>query len=158
MRASLRPYQLAPSAPAKLRLRCYSLDYRQIGTTDLHVSPLCFGTMLFGEGTDEPSAHALLDAAADAGINFWDSAEMYPVPQSAATQGQSEIILGNWLRHRRRSDFIIATKIAGPGAMEWLRGGPYSLDGKNITEAIEGSLKRLQTDYIDLIQLHWPDR
>ena len=116
--------------------------------------------MLFGEGTDESSAHALLNEAAESGINFYDSAEMYPVPQRAETQGQSEIILGNWLQqqHRQRSNFILATKVAGPGGMEWLRGGPCALDAKNIAEAIDGSLKRLQTDYIDLIQLHWPDR
>jgi aryl-alcohol dehydrogenase-like predicted oxidoreductase len=164
-------HPLQPILPRHLpsnRLKCNSLDYRQIGNSDLNVSPLCFGTMLFGESTDERTAYQLLDTATEAGINFFDSAEMYPVPQSASTHGRSEIILGNWLRqlHRQqgqrisksRSDFIIATKISGPGSMEWIRGGPSCVDARNISVAIDGSLKRLQTDYIDLIQLHWPDR
>lgn len=134
------------------------MERRQIGETDLSVSPICFGTMLFGESTDDATAACLLGVAADAGINFWDSAEMYPVPQSAATQGRSEAILGAWLRGQRRQDHIVCTKVAGPGGMGWLRGGPAAMDGKNIREAIEGSLRRLQTDCIDLVLLHWPDR
>jgi aryl-alcohol dehydrogenase-like predicted oxidoreductase len=119
--------------------------------------------MLFGESTDEQTAYSLLNTAAEAGINFFDSAEMYPVPQSADTHGRSEIILGNWLKQlpqqqKSRSEVVIATKISGPGSMEWIRSGPSCIDAKNISEAIDGSLKRLQTDYIDLIQLHWPDR
>lgn len=114
--------------------------------------------MLFGEGTSEDEAHRLLDGAAAGGINFFDSAEMYSIPQRAETQGLSETILGNWLRRHQRSDYVIATKVAGPGGMEWLRGGPTKLDARNITAAIDGSLQRLQTDYIDLLQLHWPDR
>jgi aryl-alcohol dehydrogenase-like predicted oxidoreductase len=166
---SIRLHPLQPILPRRLRqsrVTCNALDYRQIGASDLHVSSLCFGTMLFGESTDEQTAYTLLNTATEAGINFFDSAEMYPVPQSANTHGRSEIILGNWLRQvekqpgqkRHRSDFILATKISGPGSMEWIRGGPSCVDAKNITEAIDGSLKRLQTDYIDLIQLHWPDR
>ena len=137
---------------------CRAMEYRQISTTPLRVSPLCFGTMLFGESTDEALAHTLLNVAAEAGINFWDSAEMYSIPQRKETQGRSELILGRWLCHRSRSDFVVSTKVAGPGGMEWLRGGPTCLDAANIMQAIDGSLERLQTDYIDLIQLHWPDR
>jgi aryl-alcohol dehydrogenase-like predicted oxidoreductase len=137
---------------------CSAAQLRRVGHSDIHVSNLCLGTMLFGEGTSASDACALLDRAADGGVNFFDSAEMYPVPQSAPTQGLSEIILGRWLSARRRSDFVVATKVAGPGGMDWLRGGPAALDAANITAAIDGSLRRLGTDYIDLIQLHWPDR
>jgi aryl-alcohol dehydrogenase-like predicted oxidoreductase len=159
-------HPLQPIIPRQIhrnRTTCHALDYRQIGDSDLHVSSLCFGTMLFGESTDEQTAYSLLNTAAEAGINFFDSAEMYPVPQSADTHGRSEIILGNWLKQlpqqqKSRSEVVIATKISGPGSMEWIRSGPSCIDAKNISEAIDGSLKRLQTDYIDLIQLHWPDR
>jgi aryl-alcohol dehydrogenase-like predicted oxidoreductase len=116
------------------------------------------GTMLFGESISTETACRLLDIAADAGINFFDSAEMYPVPRRAETQGRSEEILGQWLSTRDRSDAIIGTKVAGPGGMEWLRGGPVALRARDILEAIDGSLFRLRTDYIDLYQLHWPDR
>lgn len=114
--------------------------------------------MLFGEGTAEPEAQRLLSRAAERGVNFFDTAEMYPVPQRAETQGRSEEILGRWLRRRDRSRYVVATKVAGPGGMGWLRGGPAALDGANIAAAIDGSLARLQTDTIDLLQLHWPDR
>jgi len=114
--------------------------------------------MLFGNSTNELTAHSLLDYAYDHGIYFYDSAEMYPVPQCPNTTGSSETILGRWLAQKPRSNFIISTKIAGPGAMDWIRGGPTSLDAMNITEAIKNSLTRLNTDYIDLVSLHWPDR
>lgn len=114
--------------------------------------------MLFGESTSEREAHLLLSAAAEGGVNFFDSAEMYPVPQRAETQGRSEAVLGAWLRGRRRDDYVVATKVAGPGGMAWLRGGPASADGANIAAAIDGSLARLGVDSIDLLQLHWPDR
>lgn len=100
----------------------------------------------------------MLSHAAERGVTFFDSGEMYPVPQRAETQGRSEAILGSWLKAQDRSKYIIATKVAGPGGMAWLRGGPLALDAANITLAIEGSLRRLQTDCIDLLQLHWPDR
>ena len=118
------------------------------------------GTMLFGEGTPEREAGTLLDLAAETGVSFFDTAEMYPVPQRAGTQGASERILGRWLAApgRRREDFAVATTVAGPGGMPWLRGGPPALDASNIAAAIDGSLERLGTDYIDLLQLHWPDR
>lgn len=121
--------------------------------------------MLFGESTDEQTAYQLLNTATEAGINFFDSAEMYPVPQSPSSHGRSEVILGKWFKQleqqeikKIRSDFVIATKISGPASMDWIRNGPTCVDAQNISEAIDGSLNRLQTDYIDLIQLHWPDR
>lgn len=114
--------------------------------------------MLFGESTSEADAFLFLSTASDHDINIFDTAEMYPVPQRAQTQGLSEIILGKWLKSHKRTDFIVSTKVAGPGGMDWLRQGPLSLDTSNITRAIDDSLLRLQTDYIDIALLHWPDR
>ncbi|KAJ7523312.1 hypothetical protein O6H91_18G046400 [Diphasiastrum complanatum] len=117
--------------------------------------------MTFGEQNSYEEACRLLNMARDAGINFFDSAEMYPVPQRADTQGLSETYVGCWLKKSKvpRDRVVLATKATGPsGQMTWIRGGPHSLDKKNIKEAIHGSLCRLQTDYIDLYQLHWPDR
>lgn len=114
--------------------------------------------MLCGELLDERASLRLFDAAADLGIARWDTAEMYPVPQRAATQGRSEELLGAWLRPRTREAHHVTSKVAGPGGMDWLRGGPVCLNGESITEALEGSLRRLRTDYIDTLLLHWPDR
>ncbi|XP_021730871.1 uncharacterized protein LOC110697799 [Chenopodium quinoa] len=128
---------------------------------NLTVSKLCFGTMTFGEQNSLQQSFRLLDSAFDSGINFFDSAEMYSVPQRAETQGRSEEYLGRWIKDRNipRDRIVLATKVAGPsGQMTWIRGGPECLDAKNITEAIDNSLLRLQTDYIDLYQIHWPDR
>ncbi|KAJ0975655.1 hypothetical protein J5N97_017620 [Dioscorea zingiberensis] len=128
---------------------------------DLIVSKLCFGTMTFGEQNSYPQSVCLLNQALDAGINFFDSAEMYPVPQRRATHGRSEEYVGRWLKERRvpRDHVVLATKVSGPsGQMTWIRGGPMSLDTANILEAIDNSLVRLRTDYIDLYQIHWPDR
>ncbi|XP_040259318.2 uncharacterized protein [Aegilops tauschii subsp. strangulata] len=125
------------------------------------VSRLCLGTMTMGEQSGPPESLRLLDAAFDAGVNFFDSAEMYPVPQRAETHGRSEELVGRWLRARRvpRDSVVLATKVAGPsGQMTWIRGGPVALDSRNITEAIDSSLRRLGVDYIDLYQIHWPDR
>lgn len=131
----------------------------RLGSSEVAVSKISFGTMLFGESASDKQAHNLLGMAAEHGVTLFDSAEMYPVPQRAATQGASERILGDWLSTQSRDKFAIATKVAGPsGQMLWLRGGPTALDGPNITEALDGSLRRLRTDYIDLYQLHWPDR
>jgi aryl-alcohol dehydrogenase-like predicted oxidoreductase len=141
--------------------RTIQLPRRPLGRTGLHVPVLCFGSMLFGEGTSYPEASRLLDSCMGYGINFFDSAEMYPVPQSAETSGLSEQYLGQWLRDSqwKREDVVISTKAAGPsGKMLWIRNGPERIDKRNIKEAIEGSLMRLGTDYIDLYQLHWPDR
>ncbi|MCU7803368.1 MAG: NADP(H)-dependent aldo-keto reductase [Candidatus Thiodiazotropha sp. (ex Lucinoma annulata)] len=134
--------------------------YRPLGQTDIEVSALCLGTMTYGEQNSETEAHKQLDQAFDAGINLIDTAEMYPVPPRAETQGLTERHIGTWLANRGRRDrVILATKVAGPG--EWLnyiRDGNLHLDKSNIETALEQSLQRLQTDYIDIYQLHWPDR
>eukprot|EP00878_Enallax_costatus_P026760 GHUV01028750.1.p1 GENE.GHUV01028750.1~~GHUV01028750.1.p1 ORF type:complete len:275 (+),score=71.12 GHUV01028750.1:1198-2022(+) len=135
------------------------VQHRQLGATELVVPGVCFGTMLFGESQDYSTAHQLLSACMEAGVNFFDTAEMYPVPQSAETQGLSEQYSGRWMKNHSRDKLIIASKVAGPsGQMTWIRGGPHKLDAANINTALDDSLRRLQTDYIDLYQLHWPDR
>ncbi|MGQ9659870.1 MAG: NADP(H)-dependent aldo-keto reductase [Thermochromatium sp.] len=136
------------------------MQYRRLGRSDIDVSELCLGTMTFGEQNTESEAHAQLDLAFAVGINFIDTAEIYPVPPRAETQGLTETYIGTWLKARRcRDRVILATKVAGPADwLPYLRGGKTRLDRPNIEAAIEGSLKRLQTDYIDLYQLHWPDR
>ncbi|CAA0828566.1 NAD(P)-linked oxidoreductase superfamily protein [Striga hermonthica] len=128
---------------------------------DMAVSRLCLGTMTFGEQNSLPQSLQLLDRTFESGINFFDSAEMYPVPQRLETQGRSEEYLGRWIRSRKipRDRVVLATKVSGPsGQMTWIRNGPDSLDAKNIAEALDNSLLRLQSDYIDLYQIHWPDR
>ncbi len=135
------------------------MQYRRLGQSEVHVSVIGMGTMTFGEQNTAEEAFSLLDAAVDAGVNFIDTAEMYPVPPRAETYGETERIVGQWLRRQPRDRLIIATKVAGPArSLTWIRGGPPALDAANLRAAIEGSLKRLQTDYIDLYQLHWPDR
>lgn len=135
------------------------MDYRKLGESALEVSAICFGTMTFGQQTSASEARALLDQAVAHGVNFIDTAEMYAVPARAETSGVSEIIVGDWLAAQPRDRLIIATKVAGPSRnLDWIRGGPVDLDGDNIRAAVEGSLKRLRTDYIDLYQLHWPAR
>ena len=135
------------------------MKLQRLGESELQVSEVCLGTMTFGQQNDEASARAQLDYAFDQGINFIDTAEMYPVPPRAETYGATETIVGNWLRNKPRDRVVLATKVAGPArSLEWIRNGPRTLDRANIRAAIEGSLKRLQTDYIDLYQLHWPER
>jgi len=135
------------------------MDYRRLGISDLHVSAICLGTMTFGQQNTEADAHAQLDYAFAQGINFIDTAELYPVPPRAETYTRTETIVGTWLRKQPRDKVILGTKAAGPRrAMQWIRGGPKALDRANIRAAVEGSLARLQTDYIDLYQLHWPER
>ena len=132
------------------------MEYRKLG--DMNVSALCLGTMTFGEQNSEKDAHEQLDIATSYGVNFIDTAEMYPVAPRAQTQGATERHIGTWLRHQARDRLIIASKIAGPSrGFEWIRNGPR-IDREHIVQAIDGSLKRLQTDYIDLYQIHWPDR
>ncbi|MEE4203194.1 MAG: NADP(H)-dependent aldo-keto reductase [Halieaceae bacterium] len=123
------------------------------------VSKICLGTMTWGEQNTEAEAHAQIDYALERGINFMDAAEMYPVPPKAETQGLTEQYIGNWFaRTGKREHWILATKASGPNpSFDYLRGGPRH-SAKHLTEAVEGSLRRLQTDYIDLYQLHWPDR
>lgn len=135
--------------------------YRQLSNTDLRVSALCLGTMTFGQQNTEQEAFTQLDLALERGVNFIDTAEMYPVPPDQEGMGRTEAIIGRWLQRRgRRDDVIIATKVAGPGRdwLPYIRGGGNCLDENNIRLAVEASLKRLQTDVIDLYQLHWPDR
>jgi N-acetyltransferase 10 len=114
--------------------------------------------MMFGDSINEKEAHMQLDIALENGINAFDTAEMYPVPQQEHTQGASERCLGEWMLGKDRSSLLVSTKVAGPGSMTWLRNGPSSLNGRNIRMAVEGSLSRLNTDYIDILHLHWPDR
>ena len=132
----------------------------QLGQSDLHVTPICLGTMTFGEQVDEAHAHRILDRALERGINFLDTAEMYSVPVRAETFGATETILGNWFAQRpgARQKLVLATKVAGPSrGMAWVRknGG---LTAQDIIASCEGSLKRLQTEVIDLYQIHWPER
>lgn len=137
------------------------MDYRPLGRTPLTTSLIGLGTMTWGEQNSEVEAHAQIAQALDAGVNLIDAAEMYPVPPRAETQGRTETILGTWLaRNRsRRDDLIIATKVSGRADwLPWIRDGQTRLTRGQITAALDASLGRLQTDYIDLYQLHWPDR
>ncbi|MDR2152475.1 MAG: aldo/keto reductase [Helicobacteraceae bacterium] len=132
----------------------------KLGFSDLVVSNVCLGTMTFGSQTDEKDAHNQLDYATQNGVNFIDTAEMYPVPTDAKTFNETERIVGRWLKRKRRDSVVVATKIAGAfRGMEYLRGGlELRVNREQIRAALEGSLKRLQTDYVDLYQIHWPDR
>lgn len=133
--------------------------YTRLGTSQLEVSNICLGTMTFGQQNSEREGHQQLDYALERGVNFIDTAEMYPVPARAATQSATETIVGRWLagQSARRDRIVLATKVAGNSAMTWIRGGGR-LDRANIQRAVEDSLRRLQTDTIDLYQVHWPDR
>ena len=136
------------------------MKYRQLGNTDLNVSLICLGSMTWGEQNTEDEGHQQLDYAVTEGVNFIDTAEMYPVPPDARTYGRTETIIGNWLRHRHdRDKLVIATKVAAYSErMLHIRNGGIRLDRNNIEAALDASLQRLQTDYIDLYQTHWPDR
>ena len=132
---------------------------RFLGRSTFNVPEVCLGSMTFGEQTVESDAHSQLDYALASGINFIDTAEMYAVPARSETYGESERIIGRWLKRQPRDKILVATKIAGPGRhLSWIRNGPPAMDRANIRTAIEGSLIRLQTDYVDLYQLHWPER
>jgi len=134
------------------------MEFRRLGASDLKVSALALGTMTFGEQNSEADAHAQLDLAVSRGVNFIDTAEMYPVAPRAETAGRTESYIGSWLKHQPRDKLIVASKIAGPArGFAWIRNGPR-INREHITAAIDGSLRRLQTDYIDLYQIHWPDR
>ena len=137
------------------------MRYSQLGRTGVSVSRVCLGTMTFGEQNTQAQAHQQLDYAVERGINFLDTAEMYPVPPRGETQGRTEAYIGDWLKARgRREDLVIATKVAGPvrNGTSHIRPGKVRLDRANIEAAIDASLRRLGADYVDLYQLHWPDR
>ncbi len=135
------------------------MDYVNLGQSDLKVSRVCLGTMTFGVQNSEAEGHAQLDRAVAAGINFVDTAEMYAVPPSAESYGKTERIVGTWLKRQPRDKVVLATKATGPGrSLSWIRGGPSGFDAANLTAALDASLQRLQTDYVDLYQLHWPAR
>lgn len=135
------------------------MERHPLGTSGLTVPALCLGTMTFGQQTSEADAHAQLDAAMAFGVDFIDTAELYAVPPKAETSGATEAIVGRWLRRQPRDRVLVATKVAGPHrSMGWIRGGPSGFDRANVRGALEGSLRRLQTDYVDLYQLHWPSR
>ena len=139
------------------------MEYRKLGRTDLEVSVIGLGTMTWGEQNTEAQAHEQIDYALSEGVNFLDVAEMYPVPPKPETQGRTEEYIGTWLaKTGRRKDVVIATKAAGPVRQahqpNHIRGGETNHNRASLFSAVDGSLKRLQTDYIDLYQLHWPDR
>lgn len=135
------------------------MNYTTLPNTNIKVSKICLGTMTFGEQNSESDAHAQLDYATEQGVNFIDTAEMYPIASREATLGETERYIGTWLKKSgKREDLVIATKIAGPNrGMEYIR-KPLDFSKKSIVDAVELSLKNLQTDYIDLYQMHWPER
>ena len=134
------------------------MNYRKLGNTDLDVSTICLGTMTWGEQNTQEEGFEQMDYAMDQGINFFDTAELYAIPPKKETYGKTEEIIGNWFKEKKnRSKVILATKIAGPG-LSWVRGGKNQYDKEKLNEAVNQSLKRLQTEYIDLYQLHWPER
>ena len=136
------------------------MEYRQLGRSDLQVSALCLGSMTWGEQNSEAEGFAQIDRARAAGINFLDTAEMYPVPPRSDSYGATERIIGNYLKARgNRADWILASKVAGPGnGIDYIRGSQLKHNRAHISAAVDASLKRLQTDWIDLYQLHWPER
>ena len=134
------------------------MKFKKLGNTDLDVSSICLGTMTWGTQNSEKDAFEQMDYSLDKGVNFFDTAELYSIPPTAESYGKTEVMIGNWFEKKKNRDkIILASKIAGPG-LDWIRGGKNSFNEKGIGEAIEGSLKRLKTDYIDLYQLHWPER
>lgn len=134
------------------------MQKRRLGKTELFVSELCLGTMTWGSQNTQEDAFEQMDYALSQGINFFDTAELYPVPPAAETYTSTEQMIGAWLQERKcRDQVILATKIAGPG-LPWIRGGSARLDRTNVITALEASLKRLKTSYVDLYQLHWPNR
>ncbi len=134
------------------------MRFKKLGTTDLDVSLICLGTMTWGTQNTEKDAFEQMDYSVSNGVNFFDTAEIYSVPPNSESYGKTEVMIGNWFEKRKnRNKIILASKVAGPGC-KWIRGGGNNFEEKKIGEAIEGSLKRLKTDYIDLYQLHWPER
>ena len=134
------------------------MNYKKLGNTDLNVSTICLGTMTWGEQNTQNEAFEQMDYSLDMGVNFWDTAELYAVPPKAETYGHTETIIGNWFeKTKKRKEVILASKVGGP-SRKYMRNGENSFTGKNLENALHGSLKRLKTDYIDLYQLHWPER
>ena len=134
------------------------MKFKKLGNTDLNVSLICLGTMTYGEQNTQEEGFEQMDYAVKNGINFFDTAELYAIPPKEKTYGKTEEIIGNWFQKRKnRKKIILASKIAGPG-LKWIRGGGDQFSPKSIEEALNNSLKRLKTDYIDLYQLHWPER
>ena len=134
------------------------MNYKKLGNTDLDVSTICLGTMTWGEQNTQDEGFEQMDYALSKGVNFWDTAELYAIPPKEKTYGKTEEIIGNWFeKSKKRNKVILATKIAGPG-LNWIREGNNQYNDKNLNEAVNASLKRLKTDYIDLYQLHWPER
>ena len=134
------------------------MNYKKLGNTDLNVSTICLGTMTWGEQNSEKEAFEQMSYAIDNGVNFWDTAELYSVPPKESTYGLTEEIIGNWFtKNKKRHEVILASKVAGP-SRSYLRDGQNSFVGKNLENALNSSLKRLKTDYLDLYQLHWPER
>ncbi|HTK83590.1 MAG TPA: aldo/keto reductase [Patescibacteria group bacterium] len=134
------------------------MKYRTLGRTGLKVSLICLGTMTWGRQNTEAEGHEQMDYALAQGVNFFDTAEMYAVPPTPDTYGRTEEIIGTWFASRKNRDkVILASKVAGPG-LPWVRGGKARVDRENIIAAVDGSLRRLRTDYIDLYQLHWTNR
>ena len=136
------------------------MQTKRLGKSAISVSKICMGTMTFGSQADEAMSHRILDQSLEAGINFFDTAENYPVPPKEEWAGTCEEIVGRWMKTKRRDEVIMATKVCGP-SHGWIKGaqraGMTALDRHNIVRAVEASLKRLQTDYVDLYQTHWPD-
>ena len=134
------------------------MNYKKLGNTDLDVSTICLGTMTWGEQNTQKEGFEQMNFALDQGVNFFDTAEIYSIPPRKETFGDTEVIIGNWFeKTKKRGKVILASKVCGP-MREYVRGGGNQFGTKNISEALEGSLKRLKTDYIDLYQLHWPER
>ena len=134
------------------------MNYKKLGNTDLNVSTICLGTMTWGEQNTQNEAFEQMEYSLDNGVNFWDTAELYAVPPKAETYGHTETIIGNWFeKTKKRKDVILASKVGGP-SRKYMRNGENSFTGKNLENALNGSLVRLKTDYIDLYQLHWPER
>ena len=135
------------------------MNYKKLGNTDLNVSTICLGTMTWGEQNSEKEGFEQMDFALNQGVNFWDTAEIYSIPMREETYGETERIIGNWFeKTKKRNEIVLATKVCGNTSNKYIRGGGNSFGKKKIIEALDESLKRLKTDYIDLYQLHWPER
>ena len=135
------------------------MQFKKLGNTDIDVSLICLGTMTWGEQNTKEDAFEQMNYAVENGINFFDTAELYAVPPKEETYGRTESYIGEWFEQKKNRDkIILASKVTGRSGMKWMRGEETRLDKKNITKALEDSLKRLKTDYLDLYQLHWPDR